>query len=128
MLARIMCAERELESTSSLAEPHKPGHLAETQHDPPRKRRRTSSVSDPAHLPPECTGADCGKATSQDACIDTSPGVVLLARDPKIPGRLWPVVVAARDDLPAGIAQGHNNDTAKCIGFPLSFKVGAVTT
>ncbi|CAD7704969.1 unnamed protein product [Ostreobium quekettii] len=51
-----------------------------------------------------------------------SAAQLLLARDPNRPGLLWPVVVAAREDLPACVARGHSNDVAKWAGFPMSFK------
>eukprot|EP00803_Ostreobium_quekettii_P008408 evm.model.scf_171.11 EVM.evm.TU.scf_171.11 scf_171:106301-112328(+) len=118
MLAGIMCAEGELEISREPATQVAGSRDVKNLQNVPRKRRRVGpSYACAAHLPNLCTNGFV-----QPDGIEASPGEVLLSRDPNRPGRLWPVVVVAKEDLPARVHDGHNNDAAKNVGFPMSFK------
>lgn len=120
MLAGIMCAERDSGKT--------PGPSAACCNGQPlqcwKKQHREGAAPEEAAAPAVCPHETCAEAVArQPAAAPSAARDLLLARDPNRPGRLWPVVVAVKDDLPASVAKGYSNEVAKWVGFPLSFKV-----
>ncbi|CAD7700851.1 unnamed protein product [Ostreobium quekettii] len=130
MLAGIMCAERDSPKPAACGPPGSKGprdHWREAQRAVAKAEEDDDRGDRDAGGSP---GVECGHGEEVDAEAfprvpappAAAPAQLLLARDPNRPGLLWPVVAAAREDLPASVAQGYSNDVAKWVGFPLSFK------